>query len=408
MEWQDMIAGSWQGRPVWAEVDLDALAHNVNELKKRAGGATLLAVVKANAYGHGAVAVSRAALEAGADRLAVICVEEGEQLRLAGIGAPILVMGPTLPNQAERIVDLSLTPTVNSREMALALSGYAAAQGIVQPVHLKVETGLNRFGLPPEELVPLAEFLRELPGIEVEGLFTHFAAGDENDKTYTRGQFDVFMGVASSLSWIPLRHVSNTATVLDMPELSLEGVRPGIGIYGCYPSAEVSRSVALRPVLSLKSRVARLKRLSPGETVSYGRTWRAERPSIIALVACGYGDGLRRALSNRGNVLVRGQRVPIVGRVAMDMCVADVTDVPGVEVGDEIVLIGRQGGGEIPAEELAALCDTMNYEILCGITARVPRVYLRDGQAVAVESLLAAAPQEVTAERPLSVAGEHA
>ena len=408
MDWQEKGAGGWRGRPVWAEVDLDALAYNVGELKKRAGGAALLAVVKANAYGHGAVAVSRAALAAGAERLGVICVEEGEELRLAGITAPILVMGPTMPAQAERVVDLSLTPTVNSRELALALSGHAAERGIVQPVHLKVETGLNRFGLPAEELLPLAEFLRGLPGIEVEGLFTHFASGDEGDKAYTRAQFDLFMEVSGRLRWIPLRHVANTATVMDMPELSLEMVRTGIGMYGCYPSREVGRAVTLRPALSLRSRVARLKKLSPGETVSYGRTWRADRPSVVALVACGYGDGLRRALSNRGSILVRGRRAPIVGRVAMDMCVADVTGVPEVKLGDEIVLIGRQGGEEIPVEELAELCDTINYEILCGIAARVPRVYRRAGQVLAVESVLETASGEESVERALGVTGEHA
>ena len=407
MDWQES-GRNWQGRPLWAEVDLDALSHNVRELKRRVGGAALLAVVKANAYGHGAAAVSQAALAAGAERLGVICVEEGEELRLAGITAPILVMGPASAAQAERIVELSLTPTVNSREMALALSRYAVERGVAQPVHLKVETGLNRFGVPPEELLPLAEYVRGLAGIEVEGLFTHFASGDEGDKAYTRTQFDLFMEAAARLPWIPLRHVANTATVMDMPELSLEMVRTGIGIYGCYPSREVGRAVALRPVLSLKSRVARLKKLSAGETVSYGRTWRAERPSVIPLVACGYGDGLRRALSNRGSALVRGRRVPIVGRVAMDMCMADVTGVPEVQLGDEIVLIGRQGDEEIAVEELADLCDTINYEILCGIATRVPRVYRRAGRVVGVKSLLETVSQEEAAEQALGVGGEQA
>lgn len=407
MDWQER-GGSWQGRPLWAEVDLDSLAHNVRELKRRARGAALLAVVKANGYGHGAAAVSQAALAAGAERLGVICVEEGEELRLAGITAPILVMGPSMAGQAERIVELSLTPTVNSREMALAISGHAAARGVVQPVHVKVETGLNRFGVLPEELVSLAEYVRGLPGIEVEGLFTHFASGDEGDKAYTRTQFDLFMDAAARVPWIPLRHVANTATLMDMPELSLEMVRTGIGMYGCYPSPEVGRAVTLRPVLSLKSRVARLKKLSAGETVSYGCTWRAERPSVIALVACGYGDGLRRGLSNRGSVLVRGRRAPIVGRVAMDMCVADVTAIPEVQLGDEVVLIGRQGDAEIAVEELADICDTINYEILTGITARVPRVYRRAGRVVGVKSLLETVWEEETVEEALGVAGEQA
>lgn len=394
MERDPRASETWQGRPVWAEIDLDGLEHNVRELKRRASGAALLAVVKANAYGHGAVAVARAVLAAGAERLGVICVDEGEELRRGGIGAPILVMGHTPLAQAETAVELGLALTVNSRQLALALSRFASARGVEQAVHLKVETGMNRYGLSPEETVALAEWLRTLPGIQVEGLFTHFACGDECDKGFTMQQFALFMDVAKRLSWVPLRHVANTATLLDMPELSLELVRPGIGLYGCYPSAEVGRTAELRPILSLKSRVARLKALQPGESVSYGRTWTASRPSTVALVMCGYGDGLRRALSNRGGVLIRGRRAPIVGRVAMDMCVADVSEVRRVALDDEVVIIGRQGQEEIIVEELAALCDTISYEILTGITARVPRLYLRGGRVVSVQTLAQPAQEE--------------
>lgn len=391
-------SGTWQGRPLWAEIDLDSLERNVRELCRRAKGAALLAVVKANAYGHGAVPVARAALAAGAQRLGVICVDEGEELRRAGIDAPILVMGHTPPAQAEAVVELGLTPTVNSQQLGLALSRFASLRDAEQPVHLKVETGLNRYGLLPEEAVALAEWLQTLPGLRVEGLFTHFASGDESDKTYTMQQFATFMEVANRLPWIPLRHVANTGTLLDMPDLSLELVRPGIGIYGCYPSTEVSHSVELRPVLSLKSRVTRLKRLDPGETVSYGRTWTAPRPSTVALLMCGYGDGLRRALSNRGSVLVRGQRAPIVGRVAMDMSVADVTNIRDVTLDDEVVIIGRQGSEEITADEIAQLCDTISYEILTGITARVPRLYLRAGRVVSFQTLVRTAQEQPSPE----------
>jgi alanine racemase len=394
MEQDGSPAETWQGRPVWAEIDLDGLEHNVRELKRRAGDAGLLAVVKANAYGHGAVPVGRAVLAAGAERLGVICVDEGEELRRGGISAPILVMGHTPLPQAEAAVELGLTLTVNSRQLGLALSRFASARGVECAVHLKVETGMNRYGLSPEEAVAMAEWLRTLPGIRVEGLFTHFACGGECDKGFTTQQFALFMDVVKRLPWVPVRHVANTATLLDMPELSLELVRPGIGLYGCYPSAEVSRSVELRPILSLKSRVARLKALQPGESVSYGRTWTASRPSTVALVMCGYGDGLRRALSNRGSVLVRGRRAPIVGRVAMDMCVADVTEVPGVALEDEVVIIGRQGQEEIIVEELAAICDTASYEILTGITARVPRLYLRGRRVVSVQTLVRAVQEE--------------
>ena len=395
---------TWLGRPVWADIDLDALAHNIRELKRRAGSAQLMAVVKANAYGHGAIAVARAALAAGADRLGVICLDEGEELRRAGITAPILIMGFTPVSQAERAVDLSLTPTVSSQQMALALARFAVEKGVTVTIHLKIETGLNRYGLPPEQLLPLAESLRQLPGLDVEGLFTHFATGDAADKSYVRVQFERFTQVADKLPWIRMRHAANTANLIDMPELALDMVRPGIGIYGCYPSPHVQRSVDLRPVLSLKSRVARLRRLEPGECVSYGCTWTAARPSVVALVMCGYGDGLRRDLSNKGNVLIRGRRAPIIGRIAMDMCITDVTDIPYVALEDEVVIIGRQRDDEIPAEEVAALCGTINYEILTGISARVPRVYRRGGRIVAVQTLLDKAAPETSPSEALSPA----
>jgi alanine racemase len=396
---------TWLGRPVWADIDLDALAHNIRELKRRAGSAQLMAVVKANAYGHGAIAVARAALAAGADRLGVICLDEGEELRRAGITAPILIMGFTPVSQAERTVDLSLTPTVSSQQMALALARFAVEKGVTVTIHLKIETGLNRYGLPPEQLLPLAESLRQLPGLDVEGLFTHFATGDAADKSYVRLQFQRFTQVADKLPWIRMRHAANTANLIDMPELALDMVRPGIGIYGCYPSPHVQRSVDLRPVLSLKSRVARLRRLEPGESVSYGCTWTAARPSVVALVMCGYGDGLRRELSNKGNVLIRGRRAPIIGRIAMDMCITDVTDIPYVALDDEVVIIGRQRDDEIPAEEVAALCGTINYEILTGISARVPRVYRRGGKIVAVQTLLDKAAAETSPPEALSPTG---
>lgn len=408
MQPQRVSSHPWQGRPTWAEIDLDALADNVRLLKSRANGAALLAVVKANAYGHGAVAVARAALAAGADRLGVICVDEGEQLRRAGIIEPILVMGHTSAGEARRLADLSLTPSVVSSEVALALARVASERGIEMPVHLKVDTGLNRYGLPPSEAADLGRRLRDLGGIQTEGLFTHFASADEGDKSYTVEQHKLFLAVAEQLDWVPIRHVSNTAALLDMPDMSLEMVRPGLGIYGCYPSTHVKRSLSLRPVLSLKGRIARLTSLAPGESVSYGRTWRASRPSLIGLLMCGYADGLPRALSNRGSVLVRGRRAPIVGRVCMDMCMVDVSDIPDVALDDEVVIIGRQGEEEISADEVAELCGTISYEILCGISARVPRLYLRQGSIVSKQTLVlelqdeaaANVPEEVLAEGP--------
>lgn len=379
----------WQGRPLWAEIDLDAIAHNACELKKRAGDAAgLLAVVKANAYGHGAVPVARAMAEAGARQLGVACVDEGIQLRQAGISLPILVMGYAAPWEAERIVAHGLTPTLNTRQLALAVAGFSAQRGLTTPVHLKVDTGMNRFGLLPPEVAPFAEFVRTLPGLRVEGIYTHFAVADEADKTFTRQQFKTFLDTAAQLPWIPCRHVANSATILDTPEMCLEMVRPGISLYGAYPSNQVQRSIKLRTALSLKSRVARLHDLAPGESVSYGRTWSADKPSRVALIPCGYADGMRRCLSNRGSVIIRGRRAPIRGRICMDQFVVDVSHIPGVHPDDEVVLIGRQGEEEITAEELAALAETISYEIFCGISPRVPRVYIKNGAIAAVETLV--------------------
>jgi alanine racemase len=392
----------WQGRPVWAEIDLDALRHNVETLARRAAPARLCAVVKANAYGHGAVAVARAAIEAGASSLGVVCVDEGEELRLGGIDAPVLVLGFTPASEAERVVELRLTPTVGSMETARALSLAAAKRGVTQPVHIELESGLNRHGLPLDELVAFAERLRALPSIEVEGVFTHFAAAEEGDSAFTRMQHDALIAASARLPWIPVRHCSASASVLLSPEMSLDMVRAGLAIYGYEPAPGAAGELRLRRVLTLKSRVARMIDLEPGATVGYGRTWTAQRPSRIALIMCGYADGLRRALSNKAQVLVRGRRAPVAGRIAMDMCMADVTDVPGVAPDDEVVIIGAQAGELVDADELAGLADTISWEILAGISARVPRLYVQGGAVVAETTLnqrLPVAPREPSPAR---------
>ena len=377
----------------WAEIDLDAVAHNARELKRQAGErAELIAVVKANAYGHGAVAVARAALEAAASRLAVVRTLEGVQLRRAGIEAPILLMGYTLPAEAETIVRWRLTPTVNTWEQAQALSAAAMARGLRLPVHIKADTGMGRFGLLPEEVVDFAQALVQLPGLQLEGFYTHFSVADAADKSYTRRQFSIYRQLLARLEEasisIPLRHVCNSAATLDLPEMTLDGVRCGIALYGLRPSEEVEPAIPLRPVMSLKSRVARVRTLPAGSSISYGRTYTTTRPTRVALVPVGYGDGYHRLLSNRGAVLIRGQRVPIVGRVCMDQFVVDVSEVPETQQDDEVVLIGRQGEAEITAEEVARWAETINYEVTTSILPRVTRVYLRGGEVVGMDPLL--------------------
>lgn len=377
----------WQGRPVWAEIDLDAIAHNVRVLAGRAAPARLCAIVKANAYGHGSIAVAEAAVGAGAWGLGVVCVDEGEELRRAGIDAPVLIVGYAQAGEAERIVEMRLTPTVGTMATAEALSRHAAARGVTQRIHIELESGLNRHGLPLDELVAFAEDVRALPAIEVEGLFTHFAAAEEGDQAFTRAQHELLLRASARLPWIPMRHCSASASALNAPDMKHELVRTGLAMYGYEPAPGIADGLPLRRALSLKSRIARLVDVEPGATVGYGRAWRAERPSKIALVMCGYADGYRRALSNRAGVLVGGYRAPVAGRVAMDMCMADVTDVPGVTEGDEVVLIGQQRDQCVDADELAALADTISWEILAGISARVPRLYLRDGRVAAVSTL---------------------
>ena len=376
------------GRPLWAEIDLEALDHNIRQIQRRVGSAQIMAVVKANAYGHGAVGVARGALAAGATHLGVACVDEGVQLRRAGIDAPVVLLGYLAPWEAARAVRHELTPSVTTEETSQALAKACAQNGVELDVHLKIDTGMGRFGLSPEEAPGFARFLQTLPGLNITGVYTHYATADEADKSFTQRQFRTFMAVVDQLPGPLLRHVANSAAVADLPEMALDMVRPGIALYGCYPSQHVGRELDLQPVLALKSYVDRVHTLAVGETVSYGRTWTAKRDSRVALIPCGYADGLPRLASNKGAVLVRGQRAPIVGRICMDQHVVDVTDIPGVSVHDEAVIIGRQGEERISVEEVAAHADTISYEVLCGISARVPREFRRHGQVVEKTTLL--------------------
>jgi len=351
-----------------------------------------MAVVKANGYGHGAVPVAETALENGASRLAVHRIGEGVQLRQAGITAPVLIMGYTLPSDAETIVRWDLTPTVNTAEQACALSAAASRQGKVLPVHVKVDTGLGRFGLLPHEIVDFVQAISEMPGFVLEGLYTHFAKAETADKSYALQQLEIYLEVVKRLEeagfTIPIQHVANSAATLDLPQTHLDMVRCGIALYGLRPSTEMRPAISLRPAMTLKSRVARVRTLPAGSCISYGCTYTTSEPTRVALAPVGYGDGYHRLLSNRGQVLIRGQRAPIVGRVCMDQVVAKVSDIPAVQQDDEVVLIGKQGDDEISAEEVATWAETINYEVTASILPRVTRVYLKRGQVVAVHSLV--------------------
>jgi alanine racemase len=343
-----------------------------------------MVVVKANAYGHGAEPVARTALESGASWLAVNRVAEGVTLRQAGIRAPILVMGYSPVAGAATAVAHDLRLTVTSIALAEALSRAAGEAGKIAPVHVKIDTGMGRFGLLPDEAVDFIRALHRWPGLMLEGAYTHFAVADLRDKSYTHRQFAVYREVLAALEMediqVPVQHVANSAATLDLPEMHLDAVRPGIAIYGLRPSAEVEPAIPLRPALTLKSRVGRVRTLPAGSSISYGRTFVTERPTPVALIPCGYGDGYIRLNSNRGAALIHGQRAPIRGRVCMDQFVVEISGIEGVSLNDEVVLIGRQGDDALPAEEVARWAETINYEVVTQLLSRVPRLYLRGGQ----------------------------
>ena len=351
----------------WAEVDLGAIRHNVRTLKRRAGGALLMAVVKANAYGHGAVPTARAALEAGADSLAVVTAEEGAELRHAGINAPILVFTDLLSDGLALAKANRLQVTAHSVPSAKRIASYPGLE-----VHLKVNTGMNRWGVEPDE----AGEARKILGDRLAGVYTHLASAD-SDAQATCRQLDAFDGVLAARDFGGvLVHAANSAGTLWHPSSRYECVRPGIALYGLHPKGNEGdpRDEDLRPALSLKSYVAGVRRLLPGEGVSYGLTFRAEEPMLAATVPVGYAEGYRRILSNRAEALIRWERRPLLGRVTMDACAFRVDE--RVEVGDEVVLLGEQGRQSIRAEELARWADTINYETTTGIDPRrVERSY---------------------------------
>lgn len=371
-------------RPTWAEVDLDAILHNVKALRQAAPGAELMAVVKADGYGHGAVPVAQTALEAGATWLGVATLEEGVDLRKAGLTAPILIMGFIPASQADTVVLYDLRPTVFHLDLAQALAQWGRALMRSVPVHMKIDTGMGRVGVQPEGALAFARELSALPQIELEGVFTHMAVADDPANPYTAEQLSRFQDALTHLRDAGItpriRHAANSAGILAHPATHFDLVRAGIALYGQPPDPAVTWSVELKAALTWKTRISFVKAVSPGTSVSYGRTYHAAAPERIASLPVGYADGYSRHLTNRGHVLIGGQRCPIVGRVCMDQTMVRLPEAVEAKVGDEAVLIGRQGEQEITASEMAGIIGTINYEITCSVSKRVPRVYRRDGQ----------------------------
>ena len=380
---------------VKAEIDLKAIAHNIKELRRITNdNAKLMAVVKANGYGHGAIEVASCALQNGAEILGVARIEEGIQIRNAGIDTPVLIFGYAVPEQAASLMEYDLIQSVHTSLAARELSEAVASRGKKLKIHLKIDTGMGRLGLLPQDYTSKnsdavsADAIEEtlaiadLKGLELEGIFTHFATADSADKSHAEDQLDLFMSYLNRLQKAgfepTVRHAANSAALIDMPQSHLDMVRPGIAIYGLNPSDEIiNRQVILKPAMSLKSKIIQLKEVPAGFAVSYGSTYKTQKPTTIATVHVGYADGLNRLLSSRGQMLVHGQRAPIIGRVCMDLTMLDVGHIDRVQMGDEVVIFGRQHNASLTVDEMASLLNTINYEIVTSITTRVPRVYLK-------------------------------
>ncbi|HUL31900.1 MAG TPA: alanine racemase [Thermodesulfobacteriota bacterium] len=369
----------FSGRPTVGEVDLRALEFNYRQIRKRIPeGVKLLAVVKADAYGHGAIPVSLRLEKLGVEYLGVAIPEEGVELRKGGVRTPILVLGGIFGAEVDHIFRFHLTPVIFRKDSLKTLSREAERRKKKVKVHLKVDTGMGRLGVP---LSLWPDFLREarrLPKIDIEGILSHFSMTDE-EKGFTHNQWRAFQRAVATAEELGVSsryvHMANSATLTAFPAYSAGLVRPGIMLYGSYPSPAFCSLISLKPVMTLKTRIHFLKSVPAGTRISYGGTFKAKRESLIATLPIGYADGYSRHLSNHGEVLVRGKRAPVVGKVCMDFIMVDVTDIPHVSLGDEVVLMGRQGKEQITPEEIAEKIDSISYEVLCSIGKRVPRIY---------------------------------
>lgn len=373
----------------WAEIDLDALKFNIKEIRKiTSPKAMVMAVVKADAYGHGAVECSRLLLENGADRLAVSCFDEALQLRRDGIAAPILILGASYDEEAKGIVSHDITACVFSYDFALSLSRSAKELNKTAKIHIKLDTGMSRIGyvsgVDDEAVTDEIMRIAALDNIEIEGIFSHFSTSDEKDSAYTRLQLERFLSVCRLLEKkglnIPVRHIANSAAIMMYPETHLDMVRAGNILYGLYPSEEVDKNrLRLKKVMTLKSRITMVKELCEDRGVSYGKMYITDRKTRIATVPIGYADGYTRMLNGKAQMLADGQPVKVIGKICMDQCMIDVTNVHNINTGDEVVIFGAD---TVTADTLASWLNTINYEIVCMISKRIPRIYLQNGRTV--------------------------
>jgi len=374
---------------IWTEIDLDAIVDNIKAIRELVGEKVkIMGVVKANAYGHDALEVAPLLLQNGASFLGVARLDEGVELRKANIKAPILVLGLTLKEEMPSLLLYDLTPTVCDMERVEFLSHLAIKKNKVAKVHVKVDTGLGRIGVLPENALNFVQRVHDMKNIQIEGIFTHFAVAAEKDKSYTEEQFAKFTTVLNALEKkgikIPLKHTANSPAVLALPHVYLDMVRPGLSIYGLYPSPEVKRAIRLKPALKLKTRIVYLKKLPAGKSISYGRTHTTTAETLVATLSVGYADGYPRLLSNNGEVLIRGRKSPVIGRITMDQTMIDVTHIPGVEIGEEVTLWGNHA-----IEETAGRVRTIVDEVLCmADKKRIPKLFMKDGKPYKIKSML--------------------
>jgi alanine racemase len=370
-----------EGRPTVCCVDLAALRWNFGQIKRKIGPhKKILPMVKASAYGHGAVAVARTLADEGAHGFGVATFEEAVELRQAGIRCAILVVAGAYPEQVGQFIERQVTAAVHDRAAMKRLDAAAQACGAKLAVHIKIDTGMGRLGFLAAEIDSWLPEIQKLKALKVEGVFSHFSQAESVQGDYTQKQLRIFHDVVAQLrSRIlppPIAHLANSAATITLPGAYFDMVRPGIMLYGAYPSREMVDQIDLRPVMSWKTCIAQLKKVPAGTSISYGQTFVTQRESVIATLPVGYADGYKRLLSNRGAVLIKGRRAPIAGRVCMDLTMVDVTDIANVQPGDEVVLLGRQAAAEITADEMAAWADTISYEIFTSLSTRVPRIHL--------------------------------
>ena len=381
-------------RPVWEEINLDNFENNIKEIKRVASNKEVIAVIKADGYGHGAIDLAGVLIENGVKRFAVSMLSEAMELINAGIDAKLIILGFSPPTVFKEIVENDIEQTIFCYEMAELLSKEALKAGKMAKIHIALDTGMGRIGyIPEDKSIDEIYKISLLPNLVMEGVFSHFSTSDEEDKEYTHYQLEKYNWFLNKLSQrgvtFNTRHISNSAAIIDVPEAQFDAVRAGIILYGCYPSLEVdNKKISLKPVMTLKANIVHIKEVKEGEYISYGRRFKTNRKSIIGTISIGYADGYSRLLLNKGYVIIKGHLAPIVGSICMDQCMVDVTDVLGVTLGDEVIIIGEENGLHFNAEDVARSIGTINYEVLCMISKRVPRVYIKGNTIINIRNYI--------------------